>query len=361
MSIPREVELAFLCNEPILLMGPPGVGKTRGFEAFFKKNNVVHYTMILSIHEPADISGQPVMNQALGTYSLAPGAWVRTLQAAAAQGFRTALLLDELTTAPPSMQAGALRVITDRMLGDEKLPDNCWIVAAANPPEIAANGYELSGPLANRFAHFTHNFKALDWVMEFPMYWGDAPEIPGIDPIRWAGARGKIAAFLSARTGQIISFPKDASQASGPWPSPRTWDKASRFLSVANDVDDALGAIAGCVGHAVALEFVNFMKNADLPDPEFLLKNPDKFEIPKKRGDITFAVLSSLHTAISTKNDAARYAAIWKILGMVSKAGLTDIAICWAKPLASMMPKGAVPPKEALEFTTIMKEANIRN
>lgn len=361
MAMQREIELAFLANEPVLWLGDPGVGKTAGLQSFFKKHNVVFETLILSIHEPADVSGQPVMNQSEGTYRLAPPSWVKRLQAAAAQGFRTALFLDELTTAPPSMQAAALRLIHERVVGEEKLPDNCWIAAAANPPEIAANGYELSGPLANRFTHLTHKFSTQEWVMEFPLYWGDAPVIPGVDPIKWMEARGKIAAFLHARPGQIISFPKDSSQQSGPWPSPRTWDKASRYLAVSQGVEDALGAIAGAVGHAIALEFVNFLKNLDLPDPEVLLKDPSKFEVPKKRGDITFAILSSLHSALSQKNDPTRYANIWKILGVVSKAGLTDIAICWAKPLASMMPKGAVPPKEALEFTTIMKEANIRN
>lgn len=359
--IQREIELAFLCNESIKWEGDPGVGKTAALQAFFKKHNVIYHTLILSIHEPADVSGQPVMNMQEGTYRLAPPSWVKKLQAAAAQGFRTALFLDELTTAPPSMQAAALRLVHERVVGDEKLPDDCWILAASNPPEVAANGFELSPPLANRFTHLSHKFSAQEWVMEFPTYWGDAPEVPGIDKFKWMEARGKIAAFLHSRPGQIIAFPKDSSQQSGPWPSPRTWDKASRFLAVASDVEDALGAIAGAVGHAVALEFVNFLKNLDLPDPEFLLKNPDKFEIPKKRGDITFAILSSIHSAISQKNDANRYAAAWKILGMTSKAGLTDIAICWAKPLSSMMPKGSVPPKEVLEFTTIMKEANIRN
>jgi hypothetical protein len=359
--IQREMELAFLCNESIKWEGDPGVGKTAGLQSFFKKHNVVYHTLILSIHEPADVSGQPVMNMNEGTYQLACASWVKKLQAAAAQGFRTALFLDELTTAPPSMQAAALRLIHERVVGDEKLPDDCWIVAACNSPEVAANGYELSPPLANRFTHLKHSFDRQQWVMDFPTYWGEAPEIKLIDPMKWMAARGKIAAFLVARSGQILNFPKEQSAQSASWPSPRTWDKASRYLAVANDVDDALGAIAGCVGHAVALEFVNFLKNLDLPDPEFLLKNPDKFEIPKKRGDITFAILSSLHAALTSKNDPSRYAAMWKILGATSKAGLTDIAICWAKPISGMMPKGAVTPKEALEFTTIMREANIRN
>ena len=43
-----------------------------------------------------------------------------------------------------------LRVVLERTVGDLTLPHDVAIVAAANPPEQAADGWDLSPPLANR-------------------------------------------------------------------------------------------------------------------------------------------------------------------------------------------------------------------
>jgi hypothetical protein len=48
-------------------------------------------------------------------------------------------------------------VVLDRTVGDLVLPPGVSVVAAANPPEQAAGGWELSAPLADRFCH-------LDWA-----------------------------------------------------------------------------------------------------------------------------------------------------------------------------------------------------
>jgi hypothetical protein len=46
-------------------------------------------------------------------------------------------------------------VLLERTVGDLTLPDEVAIVAAANPPEQAADGWDLSAPLANRLCHLT--------------------------------------------------------------------------------------------------------------------------------------------------------------------------------------------------------------
>jgi MoxR-like ATPase len=56
------------------------------------------------------------------------------------------LFLDELTTAPPAVQAAMLRVVLERAVGDVELPASVRIVAAANPAEQAADGWELTAP-----------------------------------------------------------------------------------------------------------------------------------------------------------------------------------------------------------------------
>lgn len=51
-------------------------------------------------------------------------------------------------------------------MGAYALPDTVRIVAAANPPDVAASGWELSAPLANRFVH-------IQWSLE-----GEGMQVP---------------------------------------------------------------------------------------------------------------------------------------------------------------------------------------
>jgi hypothetical protein len=51
------------------------------------------------------------------------------------------------------VQAALLRVVLERTVGDLSLPADVAVVAAANPPEQAADGWDLSAPLANRLCH----------------------------------------------------------------------------------------------------------------------------------------------------------------------------------------------------------------
>jgi len=44
-------------------------------------------------------------------------------------------------------------VIAEKRVGDLVLPPDVWIVTACNPAGVAANGFELEPPMANRLWH----------------------------------------------------------------------------------------------------------------------------------------------------------------------------------------------------------------
>src|SRR5581483_1133846 len=153
--------------------------------------------VIGSIREPTDFGGLPVV--VAGGVTLAPPSWALRL-VEAGHGL---LFLDELTTAPPAVQAAMLRVVLERVAGDVRLPAEVRVVAAANPPEEAADGWELAPPLANRLVH-------LDWptdgryvaqgiALGFPppslyAFDGGRP-----DDVTRLTARASVAAFLEVR------------------------------------------------------------------------------------------------------------------------------------------------------------------
>ena len=50
----------------------------------------------------------------------------------------------------PAVRAALLRVVLERVVGDLELPNRAAIVAAANPPEQAAGGWDLSATISRR-------------------------------------------------------------------------------------------------------------------------------------------------------------------------------------------------------------------
>ena len=141
--------VAVAARVPVLLWGAPGTGKTSAIRAMAEAMGLPCETVIASIREPSDFAGLPIV--AGDSVRFAPPMWARRL-ADAGHGL---LFLDELSTAPPAVQAALLRVVLERAVGDLILPDQVAVVAAANPPEQAADGWDLSAPLANRLCHLT--------------------------------------------------------------------------------------------------------------------------------------------------------------------------------------------------------------
>ena len=147
--------------------------------------------------------------------------------------------------------------------------------AAANPADIAASGWELAAPTANRFVH-------LQWGLPLDVYaesivTGSWPElsVPVLGDAysgELASARALIAGFLRARGGLLSSVPSDAASRGRAFPTPRTWDYTARLLAacrVAESSDDVVRLLVhGVIGDSTGYEFLAWMRALDLPDPE---------------------------------------------------------------------------------------------
>jgi hypothetical protein len=305
-------------------------------------------TVIASLREPADFAGLPVVNSD-GSVRLAEPSWARRL----AESGDGILFLDEVTTAPPAVQAALLRVVLERTVGDVELPPGVAVVAAANPPDQAAGGWDLSPPLANRFCHLDWPADVATYVESLSSGWLD-PEVPATgladdDGAVLASLRGSVAGFIRSRPALLHALPEDPGQAGRAWPSPRTWDMALALWSGAErmgmDTEVTTMLIAGAVGAGAARELLLWHQEADLPDPEELLADPSSFRLPD-RGDKQYAVLAAVAAAVVTNCTKERWEAAFSLVEQAVARGVPDVAAVAARSLAQHVPPGidALPP-----------------
>ncbi|MEA3214912.1 MAG: hypothetical protein QOJ19_1068, partial [Acidimicrobiia bacterium] len=298
--------VAVAARVPVLLWGAPGTGKTSALRAMADARGWPCEVVIASIREPSDFAGLPVVIE--GGVRFAPPTWARRL-ATAGQGL---LFLDELSTAPPAVQAALLRVVLERVVGDLPLPEQVSVVAAANPPEQAADGWDLSPPLANRFCHLDWDVDARGFSRGIAAGFAP-PEVPDL-PEGWEArlpvANGLVGAFALVRPALVCAPPTDRAAAGRGWPSPRSWEMAARLHTAATAAGvsgEAISAlIRGSVGDGPGVEFLSWIAEMDLPDPEVVLADPSGFTLPE-RGDRAYAVLSSVAGAVASEPTPERW------------------------------------------------------
>lgn len=320
--------IALTAGTPTLLWGAPGIGKTSVIQQIATHNGWHLETVIASICDPTDFKGMPRDEHGRTVFS-AP-AWAHAINDANGG----VVFLDEISTAPPSVQAALLRPVLERVVGDLTMPTNTRFVAAANPAGEAADGWELSAPLANRFAH-------LDWpvipsVVSDGFSFGWEPiAVPTISAeaveAQRARIRGVVGAFLNARPHLAHKMPTSSAERGRAWPSPRSWEMAIELLAHA----EAAGASEGvmrllanaAVGESAARELLHWRTQLDLPDIEEVLRKGGKVKVPTTP-DKVYALCTALISAIEANPTKARCeAAVNGALLAISKAGHADLAV----------------------------------
>ncbi len=342
---------------PVLLWGSPGTGKSGLIATLGRLDQVHTATVIGSLREPADLAGLPVV-QPDGSVVLAPPRWARELVEADG-GY---LFLDELSTAPPAVQAAMLRVAMEKVVGDLALPAATRIVAAANPADVAAGGWELEPPTANRFLHLTHR-PDLDTFADGLTAGFDAATAqrddtvlrPATDADR-ARATGQVVGFLRARPQRFDACPTGPGEGGGAWPSPRTWHHLQRVLAhLPGDAQEARRlAAVGLVGEAAGMEFLTWVRHSDLPEPAAVLDGLVDLD-PDLRDDQRFALLAGVASIAVARGTADAWLAAWEIARQVP----VDVAAVAARTLFAARPAHAPIPDAVLDFEPILSRAGL--
>ncbi len=348
---------------PVLLWGNPGEGKTSMIESASQHGWHVE-TVIISQSEPSDLAGLPVVS-ATGEVNLAPPAWAKRL---AAHDGPAICFFDEFSTAQPSLQAAALRILTHGDVGALRLPGSVSFVAAANPVDVAAAGWELAAPTASRFVH-------LDFAMPLDVFsdgvtTGHWPVLPVYRTQeefakRYRAEMALVAGFLRIRESQLSVTPNDVSSRGRAFPTPRTWEFAGRLVATAACLDAADDVIrllvAGAIGESTAHEYLAWRANLDLPDPGELLERAVTIDFSTLRPDRIYVVLQSLLSALDHDSSDDRWMAALELCCQAADQAGIEPAIPAVRALMrpERRPNGVSVPSAIGVFVPVLTAAGL--
>lgn len=232
---------------PTFLWGAPGIGKSSIIKQIAKTKGIGFIDLRLALMDPTDLKGIPFYDKESHTALWAPPAFLPK----EGEGI---LFLDELNSAPPSVQASAYQLILDRKVGEYALPLGWAIVAAGNREGDRGVTYRMPSPLANRFVHFEMEVDIDDWRL-----WAYKNEVDA-----------KIISYISYKNEHLFTF--DAKSDVKSFATPRSWEYVDSILKSSLPEELLLDCLCGAVGRDVSVGFLSFIKVMHkLPDIENIL------------------------------------------------------------------------------------------
>jgi hypothetical protein len=248
----KAIQTAIKVNRPVMIYSAPGCGKSDIVHQIGEKLGRPVIDIRLALYDPSDIKGFPYFDPVSQSMK-----WAASSELPRDPDSNAILFLDELVSAPSSVQAAAYQLVLNRRIGEYVLPENVRIVAAGNRASDRGVVYKMPSPLANRFVHLELKVDVDEWV-------------------DWAlknGLHKDVVGYVSHMKQDLFTFdPKSSSHA---FATPRTWMFVSQILSEEESIGEetALDLISGTVGDGLAVKFNSFRKtSAKLPKAKDILE-----------------------------------------------------------------------------------------
>ena len=273
-EIKKSLDRLIESQIPVFVWGSPGIGKSSIIKQIATDRGLEFVDLRLSLLDPTDLKGIPFFDK-----DNHEAVWASPNFLPKEPNSKGVLFLDEINTAPPSVQASAYQLVLDRKVGDYELPKGWSIVAAGNNESDRGVVYRMPPPLANRFVHLSMEVSFEDWK-------------------GWAYSSGidsSIISFLHYDSTKLFDF--DPSKNEKSFPTPRSWEYVHKILSSGIEPMLLIDIISGAVGAESAVAFMSFRKVMNrLPNIDTLLEGKD-VEV-EHDSQLLFALIAGVVTNI---------------------------------------------------------------
>lgn len=222
LSQAKELIAALAHQESLLLLSPPGVGKSDSVAQAAAAAGLPCRSLLGTQIAPEDVSGVP---RIVGERSVfCPP---RVLLPETDEPF--CLFLDELPACTPDIQKAFYSLLLERRIGEHRLPPGSWVVSAGNRAEDRALVRTISSALINRVIVLHVRCDTAEWLA-------------------WAEQNGVRQDVISYIRDSPLSLLREIPREPLPFSTPRAWTLLSEALDLAEAADildrDACEAIA---------------------------------------------------------------------------------------------------------------------
>lgn len=247
------------------------------------------FDLRLSQCDPVDVGGLPRENKVNGTMERLPPSWFPHTGRKDVPEFGI-LLLDELPSAPLSVQTAAYQITLDKVIDDYKMKDGWSCFAAGNRLTDGGQYFKMPNALANRMCHVTVESHLDSWV-------------------DWAIDRNiehSLVAFMRFRPEHLNRSEAHAKEKGKDFAfaTERMWEKVNDLLAhnQGSDLDTIQAIMGGLVGAGPAAEYTAFRQVwTRMPSITQIMVDPQSAILPEDAAT-QFAVCTALASATTYDN-----------------------------------------------------------
>ncbi|MDH4945301.1 MoxR family ATPase [Sulfurimonas sp. C5] len=255
----KHLELLIKTDTPVFIHGSPGIGKSYIVNDLASSNDLEIRDVRLSQLDAVDLRGIPSIHNEQTK-------WMPPVFLPDDKDSKGILFLDELNSAPLSVQAAIYQLVLDRKIGEYTLPKGWRIICAGNKIDDKGIVFKLPSPLINRMVHIVLEARYDDFKV-----WGINNSI-----------HSYILGFLGFRPDLLSSEIPSAAEANPAFATPRAWNMLSDILHAVKDVNSISAIVHGTVGYGAGIEFLSFVKvYKTLPNIEAILEGNSQ-EVPNE-------------------------------------------------------------------------------
>lgn len=258
------INLSITADEPLLIFGSPGIGKSETVHEIAAKHNYKVLDVRAGNIPPEDFAGIAWPEKETGEVKrLCPDVISAANQMKRDNPDQNVLIfLDEINHTPSAGQGALYSIVLDRMAAGYKLPENTRIVAAGNPEGTGSISEEMSRALLDRFMVVDYTGPTAD---EFNDY---ATKVR-LNPI--------VRAFLYENPGLLNKFDPDMDVS----PTPRSWSRLGNLLDYAQTDAIKMRAANSVVGSEAAFMLNAFIEMyGKVPTFEEIIQDPAGCKLP---------------------------------------------------------------------------------